>query len=413
MVPGNTVKLAGVQVGEVSSITPANGLARVIMTLNPEVLPLHNDAKVTITTQDLLGEKYISLDQGSPNAPLLPEGATLPATQANRVVDLQDVLNMLDNPTSTTLAALITTTGDGLRGNGQRTSSAITALAPAMRQTDLLVNILNGQNDQLNHMISDAQPVASAVSSNNGKDLDDLVGSTTQTMSVVAQQQQALRDTLAQLPSTLASAQRTLAQVAGVAEPTADTLASIRPTTDRLVDISGELERFSDAADPALESLPSVLDRARKLFDEARPVVRDLRPVGPYLRSVGASAHQLNDTTVSHLTDALELAKGWTLSTSHYDALSHYFNAIVTFTPKDLGQMGLGPIPGAPFAPLGEPKLPAPIEPPWNKIGNAAPTQQDGPGDPRTSKPFGSNPGVTGLNQGQEHSMVHQLLGGS
>lgn len=412
IVPGNQVRLAGVQVGEVSSVSEENGLAKIVMSLNPDVLPLHSDASVTITTQDLLGEKYISLVQGSPNAPVLARNATLGAAQTNRVVDLQDVLNALDNPTSTTLAALMTATGEGLRGNGQRTSDAIAALAPAMQHTDELVNILNGQNAELNHLIEDAQPVASAVSSNNGRDLDSLVGSTTQTMAVVAQQQQALRDTLTQLPATLASAQRTLSQVAGVADPTARTLASIRPTTDNLDDISGELERFSDAADPALDSLPKVLDRARSLFDQARPVASALRDTGQNLKSVGSSARQLNAGALSHLTDALELAKGWTISTTHYDNIAHFFNAILTFTPKDLGAISSGPVPGAPFAPLPEVGLPAPPEVPWNKIGQSTPTQQDGPGDTRYSKPYGSS-SATGLNSGQEHSMVHQLLGGS
>jgi phospholipid/cholesterol/gamma-HCH transport system substrate-binding protein len=413
MVPGNQVKLAGVQVGEISSITEEHGLAHIVMSLDPDVLPLHTDARATITTQDLLGEKYISLEKGSPSAPVLPAEATLGLTQTNRVVDLQDVLNALDTPTSTTLAALLTTTGEGLRGNGQRTSDAIAALAPALQKTDEMVNILNGQNKQLNHLIDDAQPVASAVASNNGKDLDSLVGSTTQTLNVTAQQQQALSDTLAQLPATFASARRTLYQVAGVAEPTADTLASIRPTTDKLIDISHELYNFSDAADPALESLPSVLDKARKLFDEARPVAADLRRIGPYLRSVGASAHQLNTTALPHLTDALELAKGWTLSTTDYDAVSHYFRAIVTEDPKDLGQIVAGPIPGAPYAPIPQIAEPAPPVPPYDKLSQHIPTQQDGPGDPRTSKPFGSSGGVTGLNSGQEHSMVSQMLGGS
>ena len=413
MVPGNQVKLAGVQVGEITKITEDNGKARVVMSLDPDVLPLHSDARATITSEDLLGEKYIDLNKGSLNAPVLPRTATLGLAQSNRVVDLQDVLNALDTPTSTTLAALLTTTGEGLRGNGQRTSDTIAALAPALQKTDELVNILNGQNTQLNHLIEDAQPVASAAASNNGKDLDSLVGSTTQTLSVTAQQQQALSDTLAQLPATFASARRTLDQVAGVAAPTADTLHSIRPTTDKLIDISHELYKFSDAAEPALESLPSVLDRATKLFREARPVVADLRRTGPYLRSVGASAHSLNTTALPHLTDALELAKGWTLATIDADGIGHYFKAFVSFTPKASTQLVAGPIPGAPFAPVPELGTPAPPQPNYGHLQQKIPTQQDGPGDPRTSKPYGSSGSVTGLNSGQEHSMVNQMLGGS
>jgi phospholipid/cholesterol/gamma-HCH transport system substrate-binding protein len=410
MVAGNTVKIAGVQVGTIGEVLPADGMARVTMDLDPEVLPLHTDARATIVTQDLLGERYIALERGSTQAPVLPEGGTLSKTQTNRVVDLQDVLNAADTPTSTALAALITSSGEGLRGNGQNASDTVKALAPTMHQADDLVKVLNGQNAQLNRMIDNAQPVSAALASNHGQELHHLVGSTSAIMNTMGDQQQALRDTLAQLPSSIASARNTLGQLAGVAGPTAHTLASVRPTTDNLTQISHELNDFSDAADPALASLPPVLDRANELLEQARPVVRDLRPAGPDIKDITHSFRSLNAGALTHLTDLMELAKGWTLATTDYDSNGHYFKAILGFSPNDLGPLGMGPVPGAPRKYPALP-LPAPPEPPFNKVGKAA--QPEGPGDPRTSRPTGStDDGATGLTSKQEHSMVGQMLGG-
>lgn len=420
MVAGSNIKVAGVPVGTIAEVVPDNGMARVVMDLNPEVVPMHTDARATIVTQDLLGERFISLERGSPNAPVLPPGSTLAATQTNRVVDLQDVLNAADTPSSAALAALITTSGEGLRDNGQKTSDTIKALAPSMQQADKLVKILNEQNSQLNQLIDNAAPVASAVSSNHGKDLDNLVGSTTTMLSSVAEQQQALRDTLVQLPHTFASARRTLTELAGVADPTADNLAAIRPTTDNLSDISEELMRFADAADPALGSLPPVLNRVRDLLDKARPVAEDLRPAGADVKDITHSFNSLNKTALTHLTDLMELAKGWTVATAGYDGIAHYFKAYAKISPTALGVIATSPIPGPqrsfPILPM-----PAPPEPPFNKIGEQV--QPEGPGDPRTSRPYGStggpadnngnnNGGATGLTPEQEKGMVGQMLGG-
>ena len=44
LLPGNDVKLNGVKVGEVSSISVHNGHADVSMTLQPEAFPMHSDA---------------------------------------------------------------------------------------------------------------------------------------------------------------------------------------------------------------------------------------------------------------------------------------------------------------------------------------------------------------------------------
>lgn len=410
LVPGSTVRVDGVQVGDVDDIIPDNGMAKVVMKLNREVLPIHTDARADIVIQDLLGERFIALDRGAPSAPVLPDGGALPGTQTNRVTDLQDVLNAMDNPTSVALAGLITTSGQGLRDNGQNASDVLKGLAPAMHQTDQLVKLLNAQNAQLNHLIDSAQPVAAAVSSNHGQDMDQLVDSSTNLLGAVGEQQQALRDTLRELPSSLASTQRTLRELAGVAGPTADNLGSIRPTTDHLVDISGEIQDFSDAADPSAEALAKLLPKVDDLVKQAGPVVDDLHKAGGDVRDITRSFRQLDHTALPFLTGLLELCKGWSLATVDYDAVAHYFKAIADLSPNALATVGFGPIPGMPRS---TPALPLPAMPevPFNKMGKTM--QPEGPGDPRYSRPTGrGGDGATGLNQQQENSMVKQMVGG-
>ncbi|HEY4007192.1 MAG TPA: MlaD family protein [Pseudonocardia sp.] len=406
---GNIVRAAGVEVGSVDSVTLNDqDQAVVTMSVDSGVLPLHKDATATLIPQDLLGERFVALDQGSPQAPPMTAPYSIPVSQTKSAVDLQSVVDMVDNPTGTSLAMMLTTLGEGIGKNPKETADAIAALQPALTNVQSLSQVLSDQNQLLSRLVQNAQPVADAVATRRGASLDRLVGSATQTLQATAQNREALQATLQRLPGTLQSAQVTLAHIAGVAPPTTATLRDIRPLTDKLTDVSDELREFSKATDPALSSLRPVLDKGKDLLDQVRPVVADLRPGGGDLRGVTSSYRQLADGALStRLVDLMEFMKGWTLSTSDYDAFSHYFRAVTPYTPKTLGQTGAGPIPGAPQNPVPNLPLPRGGRPPLpGDAHNAAPEPKSLPQLP------GPSSGATGLSPNQENSMMDQLLGG-
>lgn len=403
---GNYVRAAGVQVGTIESVTlDAQGRALVRMSVDTNLLPLHQDATATLVPQDLLGERFVALEPGTASAPEMTEPYTIPLERTKTAVDLRNVVDMVDNPTGTSLAMMLTTLGEGVGRNPKETADAIAALAPAMRDTQQLARVLSDQNQLLSRLVRTAQPVAEAAATQRGASMDRLVGATTATLKVTAANRQQVQDSLRQLPATLLSARRTLAEVAGVAPPTTENLRSLRPLTDDLTDVSVELRRFSEAADPALASLRPVLDKGKTLIDELRPVIGDLREGGGGLRDVSGSYRKLAEDGLSlRLVDLMEFMKGWSLCITDYDALGHYFRDILPYTPKLLGQTGAGMVPGAPN-PVPTLPLPKSGRPPM-PLGNAegAPPEEYPP--PRLPN------NVTGLSPGQENSMMDQLLGG-
>jgi phospholipid/cholesterol/gamma-HCH transport system substrate-binding protein len=414
LVPGNVVKAAGVDVGTIDDVELKDGKAHVTMRLDRRVLPLHEDATATITTQDLLGERFVRLDRGSAEAPTLGEPLTISAERTARVVDLQDVLNAVDTPTSVALSALLTETGEGLRGHGKEADQAIAALAPAMGQADDLAAILSDQNALLTRLVDNAQPVASALAIDDGRQLDRLVESATTSLTVVASERAALQTSLQQLPQTIRSSRAALAQLAGAAAPARRTLTELRPITDDLDDISTELKTFADAADPALGSLPPVLDRADELLKAAAPVVAALRPAAKDLVPASASAARLTNTALSgkSLTDLMEFVKGWSLATSDYDAISHYFKAMVPLSPNALGDTAAGIAPGLPddFAH----GLPVPTSPDLGLPGrDGSRDPLSGLLDPLLGGRNTQDESATGLSQQQESNLLDQLLGGA
>ncbi|SNR94634.1 phospholipid/cholesterol/gamma-HCH transport system substrate-binding protein [Haloechinothrix alba] len=401
---GSMVRAAGVEVGSVQDISLQGGKARVTMEVNPAVLPLHRDAKLTIRPVNLLGERYIELDAGSPSKPYMRE-AVVPMKRTDSSVDLQDMFNTFDDPTSTALAALVTSLGEGMQDSGAEAAAAVKALAPAMGRTADLGGMLREQNSVLNQLVDRVRPVAQAFAAKDGKTLDRLVASTERTLSTLAANQQALDTTLAELPTTLTEARRTLRELAGVSDALAPTLKSVRPVTDNLTEITAELHRFADTADPALASLPPVLDRADTLLKQAAPTVERLRNAGPDLRATAKSLRPLGDQLLDkHLGDLMAFVKKWALSTNSRDALGHYFRAVAWVTPETLQDLASGILPASPSnSDSGKPLAPDIRVPGPKDLPDVVPQ------DLRDSDPGNA----TGLSKKQEQSLLDQLLGGA
>lgn len=70
------VRIAGVRVGIVEKIELAGSRARVTLSLDPQVR-LHQGAWAEVTSLGMLGDKYVELYPGPPDAPPLPPGVVL------------------------------------------------------------------------------------------------------------------------------------------------------------------------------------------------------------------------------------------------------------------------------------------------------------------------------------------------
>ena len=85
------VKLSGVEIGYVDSISLEDGHARVAVVLTRPDAVIRENAEATIRTAGLLGEKYIEIIQGTPDAPPLKNGATLSRTREPS--DMSDIMD--------------------------------------------------------------------------------------------------------------------------------------------------------------------------------------------------------------------------------------------------------------------------------------------------------------------------------
>ena len=69
----SAVRIAGVRKGKVTSVhVRPDGKAKVNMEIDDDV-PLHANASAKVANLGLLGEKYIDIDPGAQNLPVIPE----------------------------------------------------------------------------------------------------------------------------------------------------------------------------------------------------------------------------------------------------------------------------------------------------------------------------------------------------
>jgi phospholipid/cholesterol/gamma-HCH transport system substrate-binding protein len=90
---GDSAKMAGVEIGKVEKISLENTKVRVTVKINNGV-PIKTDSTATIKFTGLMGQNFVSIDFGTPDAPQAVEGTTL---QSVEQPDLNAVMAKLND----------------------------------------------------------------------------------------------------------------------------------------------------------------------------------------------------------------------------------------------------------------------------------------------------------------------------
>lgn len=113
--PSSPVRIAGVDVGKVTSIQREGNAGLVNMEIEEKGLPIHADATLKIRPRIFLeGNWFVDLQPGSPSAPTISSGHTIPITQTSDPVQLDQVLDALNSDTRANLQNFLQGYGDGL-----------------------------------------------------------------------------------------------------------------------------------------------------------------------------------------------------------------------------------------------------------------------------------------------------------
>jgi phospholipid/cholesterol/gamma-HCH transport system substrate-binding protein len=294
--PKSPVRIAGLDVGKVKSVEPvdsATGGARVTMELEEKALPIHEDAHLKIRPRIFLeGNFFVDLQPGSPSAPELEDGGTIPMQQTAAPVQFGDVLNVLQSDTREDLKTFLKEYGaKGLQNGGaEGFRDSIQYWEDAYRNSALANDATLGQDparDVQRMLRGQARTFAALV--RDERALQDLIVNFNVTAGAFAREDAALEASIPELRDTLRAAQPALgalnASLPSVREFARDALPGVRSSDETLA-----------------ASLP-FMTQARRLMSPA-----ELRGLAAELRRRIPSLVRLNRRTVPVLRQNRQLS---------------------------------------------------------------------------------------------------------
>jgi phospholipid/cholesterol/gamma-HCH transport system substrate-binding protein len=144
---GDSVKMAGVEIGRVEKVGLENNKVRVTMKLNSGTT-VKTDSQASIRFTGLMGQNFVSIDFGSPDAPQAVDGAVLSSVEQP---DLNAIMGKLNDAATGIQNAMRGFTGDTINN----------LLGP-------LTDLIRQNTGHLSATISNIQAISSQVASGQG-----------------------------------------------------------------------------------------------------------------------------------------------------------------------------------------------------------------------------------------------------
>ncbi|HZV73243.1 MAG TPA: MlaD family protein [Conexibacter sp.] len=270
---GQTIDIAGVQVGEITQVDLVNGRALVTMELDPKYEHrVHPDATMLLRPKTGLKDMIVELDPGTAaGGAAVRDGYTVPVARTLPDVNLDEILAVLDGDTRTYLQMLLNGAATGLDGNGGNLAQVFRRFEPTARDTAKFTQLLAERRDNIRHAIHNFGVFTNALAARD-QQLSTFVDSSNQVFQHFANQDVNLQRTIAALPAALRDTNAALAQTKAFADQAGPALEALRPG-------ARALGPSLVATRPFLrETTPIIRDQLRPFTQIATPVVKELRP---------------------------------------------------------------------------------------------------------------------------------------
>ncbi len=274
---GQTVRVSGVRVGDISKVALKDGRAVVTMDLDPQYKGLvRTDASALLRPKTGLKDMFIELDPGTGRAPRAHAGWTVPVENTAPDVNPDEILSVLDDDTRDYLKLLIGGAGQGLAGRSDDLRDLFRRFEPTHRDLERVNAKVAQRHRNLRRLVHSLNQLNA-----------ELVDSSSKVFRTFASEQQNLGRAVGDLPGTLQQTTDTLGKVEGFARV-------LRPTADDLRPPVKALDRANAQVKPlAEEATPIVRGQVRPFVRDARPLVRSLRAPA---QNLAASTPDLTST---------------------------------------------------------------------------------------------------------------------
>jgi virulence factor Mce-like protein len=290
------VRIAGVEVGKVKKIERGPGNTAIVTMAIKEVgLPIHEDATLKVRPRIFLeGNFFVDLKPGTPQAPTVDSGHTLPISQTAVPVQLDEVLTSLKRDPRRQLVKLVDQLSVALdRGGGAALERGLPHWGPAFTSVAIAAEAVRGPRAHDLSEFIDGSATTTAALASRDRQLVTLIDGLERTVTALASRRTQLEASLPALESLTAEAPASLRAIDAALPETRALAIEVRPALRlapetlrlalpvlrqaRALVSPRELPALLDELDPALDQLAPLEPRLTSLLNEVTPVMDCLR----------------------------------------------------------------------------------------------------------------------------------------
>ena len=301
---GQSVRVSGVQIGEIGGVTQRSGVAVVSMEIDQSYRHLiHTDATALLRPRTGLKDMFIELNPGSTRAPTAKPGYTIPVANTLPDVNVDEILSSLDADSRAYLTLLINGAGRGLEGNGgNELAQVLQRFEPTHRDLARVSKAVAKRGTNLRRLVNSLRRLNTALAVKQAQ-IVQLVDASSRVFRAFASEQGNVSRAVAELPATLSQTTATLAQVQAFADQLGPAASNLLPAARALPAANAALAAL------AKPSAPIVRQQIRPFVVAARPVVHDLSPAAVDLASAAPNLTK-GFVVLNHLVNLLGYSPG-------------------------------------------------------------------------------------------------------
>jgi phospholipid/cholesterol/gamma-HCH transport system substrate-binding protein len=272
---GQTVRVAGVEVGQIGKVELEDGRAVVNLEIEPKYKgTIKRDATALLRSKTGVKDMFIEVDPGDGEP--LEENERITVDNTAPDIDPDEFLSAFDADTRDYLRLLVSGAGKGLKGRGGDLQETFARFGPLHRDLARVTRAIARRRGNLRRLIHNYGILVRELG-DNGEDLTRLVRTSNQVLEAFASQNTNISSAVAQLPETLRQTDRTLV---------------------KLDPFARELGPTFDALRPVVRQIPAANAATLPLVREGEPIIRrEIRPftriATPYFRDLGRAGRQL------------------------------------------------------------------------------------------------------------------------
>ncbi len=184
---GQTIRVAGVRVGDVENVELEHGVGVVTFAIDRQYLPVYKNATILMRPATGLKDMFFELDPGTKSAGEVEDGGTIGVANTAPDVNLDEILSALDGDTQAYLRLLLIGGGQGLKGQGQNLGKVLGSLGPLNRDLDKLNSRVAQRKHQLADLIHNFNVLTAELGKHKG-DITSFVSASNDALSAIAAQ---------------------------------------------------------------------------------------------------------------------------------------------------------------------------------------------------------------------------------